>query len=74
MAAQAAYNDLMKNSSSLHLLERFMAVVVYSDPRQSWARGVKEMGLRNDGGGKTLLWHARTLAGSAPSRDAEPRS
>lgn len=49
-----------------------MAVVVYSEPRQRVARGVKEMGLRNEGKGKSLVpacenqekhWLAKILGG-----------
>lgn len=63
MAAPAAYSDPMKNSSSLHLHEGFMAVVVYSKPRQSQARGVKEIGLRNEGGRKNLSPRVRLRTG-----------
>lgn len=78
MAAPAAYSDLMKNSSSLHLHEGFMAVAVYSKPRQSGARGVKEMARRNEGGGKKLSSHVsesgRASAGLRPQGGGEELS
>lgn len=58
MAAQAAYSDLMKNISSLHLHEGFMAVVVYSERVQA-ERG---QGSQRDGPQKRMWTKHLALA------------
>lgn len=63
MAASADYSDLMENRSSLHLHEGFMAVLVYSEPRQNEAGGIKAMGLKNEVERKAWLWHVETRRG-----------
>lgn len=63
MAASTDYGDLMENRSSLHLHEGFTAVLVYSEPRQSGARGIKAMGLRDEVERRAWLWHVRTRRG-----------